>query len=220
MRASIKSVLILVSDSQKVSAEIMVPKNPKAIFVFAHGAGAGMNHTFMKELATALAEFQIATCRYNFLFMENGKKRPDSPALAYEVVSSAIKYAHQKFPNLPLFAGGKSFGGRMTSQFLAVNKVEFVSGLILVGFPLHPAKKHSIDRAMHVSGITLPILFLQGTKDMLADWKLIKRVCKKLKTATLVKIDGADHSFKIPKKSAIPFLAESINHWIDSEIGR
>jgi predicted alpha/beta-hydrolase family hydrolase len=218
MSYTISKFLISVNTFGIVSAECYVPNNPHAVFVFAHGAGAGMDHTFMKELSHELAQIDIATMRYNFLYMEQGKKRPDVPARAHEVIKEAIDKAHTMFPDTPFFVGGKSYGGRMTSQLLAASPYSFVKGIIFVGFPLHPAKKPSFDRAAHLSDIKIPMLFLQGTKDALAEWNLISKVCADLPFATLFKMDGADHSFKIPPKNAIPFLAKSIRDWISKQL--
>lgn len=204
-----------VSDGDTVSAEAILPGQPKAIYVFAHGAGAGMNHTFMKELSVELANHNIAALRYNFLYMEKRKKRPDFPVVAHKAVEAAINKAQEIFPELPLYVGGKSFGGRMTSQYLANRTLPGVKGIIFVGFPLHPAAKPSIDRADHLQKITIPMLFLQGTRDALAELNLIEGVCESLPNAALVKLEGADHAFKMPKQNAIPILAEQINRWID-----
>lgn len=198
-----------------MSAETTLSGNPKAIFVFAHGAGAGMNHPFMKELSTELANHGIATLRYNFLYMEQKKKRPDFPAVAHQAVAAAIGKAYELFPTTPIFAGGKSFGGRMTSQYLSAHPVSHVNGIAFVGFPLHPAGKPSIERAAHLEKIKLPMLFLQGTRDALAEWSLIEPLCQKLSTASLVKLEGADHSFKAAKQNLLPVLAAEINLWID-----
>lgn len=198
-----------------MSAETTLSGNPKAIFVFAHGAGAGMNHPFMKELSTELANHGIATLRYNFLYMEQKKKRPDFPAVAHQAVAAAIGKAYELFPTTPIFAGGKSFGGRMTSQYLSAHPVSHVKGIAFVGFPLHPAGKPSIERAAHLEKIKLPMLFLQGTRDALAEWSLIEPLCQKLSTASLVKLEGADHSFKAAKQNLLPVLAAEINLWID-----
>lgn len=214
MTYAVSRFSISVTDKASVTAEVFEPKAPIAVFLFAHGAGAGMNHSFMCELAATLADVNIATMRFNFLYMERGKKRPDSPAIAHEAIKAAIDKSHAIFPSLPLFAGGKSFGGRMTSQFVAANKLEFLKGIIFVGFPLHLAKKPSTQRAEHLSQMTLPILFLQGTKDALAEWNLVEDVCKNLPTATLIKFEGADHSFKMPKQHAVPLLADAILKWI------
>jgi len=212
---SFQSNTILLPGKETLSAETTSPENPKAIFVFAHGAGAGMNHSFMKELATELGSVEIATLRFNFLYMEQKKKRPDFPAVAHKAIAAAIEKAHELFPTTPLFAGGKSFGGRMTSQYLSEQAPDFVKGIVFVGFPLHPAGKPSIDRAVHLEKIKLPMLFLQGTHDTLAEWSLIEPLCQKLPTASLIELEGADHSFKVPRKNLLPVLATEINTWIE-----
>jgi predicted alpha/beta-hydrolase family hydrolase len=148
--------------------------------------------------------------------MEQKKKRPDFPPVAHQAVFAAINMAKELFPELPSYAGGKSFGGRMTSQFLSNQESKEVKGIIFVGFPLHPAGKPSIERAEHLHKLTKPMLFLQGTKDTLAELTLIEEVCVSLSTATLVKFEGADHAFKMPKQKPIPILAEQIDAWIDS----
>lgn len=212
---SFQSTTILLPGGETLSAETTSSGNPKAIFVFAHGAGAGMNHPFMKELSTELANHGIATLRYNFLYMEQKKKRPDFPAVAHQAVAAAIGKAYELFPTTPIFAGGKSFGGRMTSQYLSAHPVSYMKGIAFIGFPLHPAGKPSIDRATHLEKIKLPMLFLQGTRDALAEWSLIEPLCQKLSTAMLVKLEGADHSFKAAKQNLLPVLATEINLWID-----
>lgn len=199
-----------------ISAESYTPGSPKALFVFAHGAGAGMNHSFMKELSGELAGHNIATLRYNFLYMEQKKKRPDFPAVAHRAVEAAIKKAHQIFPNIPLLAGGKSFGGRMTSQFLSLNSLSEVKGVVFVGFPLHPTGRPSIERATHLKNVNLPMLFLQGTKDKLAEWVLIEKVCAELPSSRLIRLEGADHGFKLPKQNLIPVLALEISQWTET----
>lgn len=203
----------LATKSGNVSAEVYEPNAPKALFVLAHGAGAGMHHPFMKALSTELANLGIATLRYNFLYMEQKKKRPDFPAVAHLAVAAAVEKAHALFPSLPILAGGKSFGGRMTSQYLAQVEVPIVKGLVFVGFPLHPAGKPGTDRAVHLEKINSPMLFLQGTRDTLAQWDLIEGVCKKLPSATLLKLEGADHSFKASGKNLIPMLAAETAGW-------
>jgi predicted alpha/beta-hydrolase family hydrolase len=215
MSIKISSYTLKVSDWDTVSAEVITPSNQKAVYVFAHGAGASMNHTFMKELSLELANHQIASLRYNFLYMEQKKKRPDFPPVAHKAVAAAINKAKELFPALPLYAGGKSFGGRMTSQYLSNQELPAVKGIIFVGFPLHPAGKPSIDRADHLHLVKKPMLFLQGTRDTLAEINLIEGVCASLPTATLVKFEGADHSFKLPKQKPVPILADQINVWID-----
>jgi len=205
-----------INDTDSVSAETYVPISPKAIFVFAHGAGAGMNHSFMKELSLELAKHGIATLRYNFLYMEQKKKRPDFPAVAHKVVEAAIRKVNEDFPNIPLLVGGKSFGGRMTSQFLSLNSVSQVKGVVFVGFPLHPAGKPSIERATHLKNVNVPMLFLQGTNDALAEWNLIENVCDELPPSKLIRLQGADHSFKVSKQNLIPVLASEISQWTDT----
>src|ERR1700686_2415776 len=182
-----------------VSAKYIVPDKPICIFTLAHGAGAGMEHSFMETLAGSLAKVGIATLRFNFPFAEHKKGRPDSPAIAHMTIAAAVTKARALNPQLPLFVSGKSFGGRMSSQWLAAPPDSSVSGIIFYGFPLHPSGKPSTERADHLKALKIPMLFLQGTKDTLADWALIKTVCDSLRKATLVKLEGADHSFKAVK---------------------
>ena len=202
----------------KVSGAYTVPKKSKCIMSLAHGAGADMNHAFMVALSEKLAETGIATLRFNFPFMEHKKGRPDTPAVAHETIAAAISYAHKKYPRLPMFAAGKSFGGRMTSQYLAANPRQEVKGIVFYGFPLHPAGKPSIERAEHLKDIKTAMLFLQGSKDTLATWDLIAKVCKTLPTATLVKFEGADHSFKAGKRDVMAELVKATNDWIDARL--
>lgn len=203
----------------KVSAIAMVPERATCIMTLAHGAGAGMEHVFMTTLATGLAEAGIATLRFNFPFTEQKKMRPDTPAVAHQTIAAAIDKALELYPSLPLFVSGKSFGGRMSSQYLAINQRKDVKGIVFYGFPLHPAGKPSTDRAEHLKDVKVPMLFLQGTKDTLATWDLIEAVCKPLKKASLVKLEGADHSFKAGKKvDTMPLLVESTMNWIDKII--
>ena len=197
-----------------VSAESMVPKDAKAIITLAHGAGAGMNHSFMVALAQSLAEKSIGTIRFNFPFTENKKGRPDTPAVAHQTIEAAIQKARKLFPKLPLFVAGKSFGGRMTSQFMAAKPDDTVKGIIFYGFPLHAPGKPSIERAEHLKDVRSPMLFLQGSKDEFATWKLITKVCAALSLAELLKIEGANHGFKAGKKDFIQELAEITNDWI------
>jgi predicted alpha/beta-hydrolase family hydrolase len=148
--------------------------------------------------------------------MEQKKRRPDVPAVAHKAVEAALLKAHQLFPETPLFASGKSFGGRMSSQFLADHPLDFVRGIVFVGFPLHPAGKPSIERAEHLKKITTPMLFLQGTRDELATWSLIQQVTGDLPLATLDALEGADHAFKAGKQNLIPIIAAHIQQWITS----
>lgn len=210
-------ISIAVSDSVgAVSAELMVPDQLTCLYIFAHGAGAGIHHPFMVNLATALAACNIGTLRYNFPFMEKGGKRPDPPAVAEKTVSMAIAAADNLYPGIPLLAGGKSFGGRMTSQYLSKSPVSTVKGIVFTGFPLHAPGNPGADRAMHLANIHIPMLFLQGTRDAFARIDLIREVCAKHKSATLQEFEGADHSFKAGKKDLIGPLAESIRQWVSS----
>lgn len=196
-----------------VSAEVIRGDDVKFLFVFAHGAGAGMHHAFMVNLSLALAEWGIATLRYHFNYMEKGSKRPDPPAVAVKTVNAAIAIAHTLYPTIPLLAGGKSFGGRMTSHALAQMPHASIMGLVFTGYPLHPAGRPGTDRAAHLPAVGIPMLFLQGTRDALADMTLMKQVCDSLPTATLRKFEGADHSFKAGKADLIPALAKAIWEW-------
>jgi predicted alpha/beta-hydrolase family hydrolase len=191
----------------------MADETAERLFVFAHGAGAGMSHPFMLNLAARLADLKIATLRYNFPYMERGGKRPDPPAVAEKAVSRAIETAAARFPGVRLLAGGKSFGGRMTSQVLSKVRSLPAEGVVFVGFPLHPAGQPGSERARHLAEVEVPMLFLQGTRDALADIRLVREVCKKLPMATLKTFEGADHSFKVPKQDLIPALAEAIDSW-------
>jgi uncharacterized protein len=214
-----KALTINVSPEKgKVSAEYIMPENCICIMTLAHGAGAGMNHSFMISLANTLAENGIATLRFNFPFMENKKGPADKPAVAHQTIAAAIAKAKELFPALPLFVAGKSFGGRMSSQYLAAHNDTDVKGIIFYGFPLHPAGKPSTDRAEHLQQVKQPMLFLQGTKDELAKLELIEPVCTSLKHATLIKIEGADHSFKAGKKDIMSVLVKETHSWINKKI--
>jgi predicted alpha/beta-hydrolase family hydrolase len=185
-----------------VSALFLRPPDAHRLLVLAHGAGAGMAHPFMESLAAELATVGVATLRYQFPYMEHRTRRPDSPAVATATVVAAVAAAAAAAPDLPLYAGGKSFGGRMTSQAAAAHPLDGVRGLVFVGFPLHPPKQPSTKRADHLSRVSVPMLFLQGTRDDLADLSLLRPVCEHLASrATLHVIDGADHSFHVLKRS-------------------
>src|SRR5579863_5864442 len=185
-----------------VSALLLRPEAPRACFVFAHGAGAGMTYAFMEAFANGLSERGIASLRYQFPYMEKGSKRPDPPAIAQAAVRAAVAKAAESFPGLALIAGGKSFGGRMTSQAQAAAALPGVRGLAFVGFPLHPAGKPSTGRADHLAEIDIPMLFLQGTRDGLAEAALIEPVVQRLGSrATLHLAEGADHSFHVLTRS-------------------
>ena len=185
-----------------VSALLKLPPDARALYVFAHGAGAGMTHTFMAAFANGLAERGVATLRFQFPSMEKGARRPDPPAIAHAAVRAAVAAAADAAPGLPLFAGGKSFGGRMTSQAQAASALPNVRGLVFVGFPLHPAGKPADERAQHLEQVALPMLFLQGTRDELADLTLLRPVLERLgQRATLEVFDDADHAFHVPARS-------------------
>jgi hypothetical protein len=187
-----------------VSAILDAPADAWAGFMFAHGAGAGMRHPFMGSVAAGLAERGIAVLRYQFPYMEQGAKRPDRPPLAHATVRAAVAKAAKALPGLPLIAGGKSFGGRMTSQAQAIEALPGVTGLAFFGFPLHPAGKPSDERADHLFGVRVPMLFLQGTRDALADLDLLKPLVKKLgRRATLHLVAEGDHSFRVSAKTGV-----------------
>jgi predicted alpha/beta-hydrolase family hydrolase len=188
--------------SGAVSALVLRPEAPRACFVFAHGAGAGMTHSFMEAFAIGLFERGLASLRYQFPYMEKGSKRPDPPAIAQATVRAAVAKAAEIFPGLALIAGGKSFGGRMTSQAQAAAPLPGVRGLAFVGFPLHPAGKPSTGRADHLAKINISMLFLQGTRDSLAEAALIEPVVQRLGSrAKLHLAEGADHSFHVLARS-------------------
>jgi predicted alpha/beta-hydrolase family hydrolase len=196
-----QALKIAVGESQ-VSGLLLRPSDAKALYLFAHGAGAGMTHKAMESNAQGLAERGIATLRYQFLYMEKGSKRPDPPKLAHAAVRAAAAEAGEQAPDLPLFAGGRSFGGRMTSQAQADEPLPRVKGLAFLGFPLHPAGKPGIERAEHLSRVQVPMLFVSGDRDALAELELLKPVVAGLgEQATLHLVADADHSFKTAAKS-------------------
>jgi uncharacterized protein len=210
-------LIVPVSESiGTVSSILTSPDNMKALVVLAHGAGAGMNHSFMEVLATRLAAHDIGTFRFNFPFVEQGKKRPDVPAIAEKTIAAALAKAKEITVGVPIFAAGKSFGGRMTSHYLSKATSPDCKGVIFYGFPLHPAGKPAVNRAAHLSTVQTPMLFLQGTRDALAEIALIREVCSKLPLAKLVTFEGADHSFKQGKKDFIEELATETDAWITS----
>lgn len=185
-----------------MSGLLQMPAEARCCYVLAHGAGAGMAHPFMAAVADELAERGIATLRYQFPYMEQGGRRPDPPALAQATVRAAVAEARELAPGLRLIAGGKSFGGRMTSQAQAASPLDGVRGLAFLGFPLHPAGKPSSDRAKHLADVKVPMLFLQGTRDTLADLAMLKSMIAGLgKRATLRLFDEADHSFHVPART-------------------
>ncbi len=222
-----KRLKLQVPDVGTVSALLQVPRDARAYYVLAHGAGAGMTHRFMVTIADRLAARGIATLRYNFPYMERGSRRPDSPPVAHATVRAAVALAARRAPRLVLFAGGKSFGGRMSSQAQASVPIDGVRGLIFLGFPLHPPAKPSTERAAHLAAIKIPALFLQGTRDEFAELRRLKATTRKLgRRATLELIAAADHSFHVPAKSGrtdediLDELADTIGQWIDRVIPR
>jgi uncharacterized protein len=220
-------LVIAVGESLRVSGLLQAPPRARACYVLAHGAGAGMEHPFMAAVAAELAQRGIATLRYQFPAMERGTKRPDPPQLAQAAVRAAAAEAQRRVPNLPLFAGGKSFGGRMTSQAQAAAPLPGVRGLIFLGFPLHPAGRPSQDRAKHLSDVRIPMLFLQGSRDALAGLEDLRPVCRALGArATLRVFADADHSFHVPARSGRndvqvrSEMLDALAGWIDEIIDR
>jgi predicted alpha/beta-hydrolase family hydrolase len=205
-----------------VSAILIHPANARACYVLAHGAGAGMRHASMDKIAEGLSERGIATFRFNFPYMEKKLGRPDQPAVAHAAIRAAVEEAARLCPRLKLVAGGKSFGGRMTSQAQSKAPLPDVKGLAFLGFPLHADKKPSTERAEHLAGVAIPMLFLQGTRDGLADLGLLKPVIAGLGAkATLHEVEGGDHSFAVLKKSgrtneeALAEVLDALATWID-----
>jgi len=197
-----KPVALTVPGVATVSGLLQQPPQTRACYILAHGAGAGMRHPFMANVATDLLEQQIATLRYQFPYMEKGSGRPDVPKVAHAAVRAAVAQASVLVPGVPLFAGGKSFGGRMTSQAQAEAPLEGVRGLIFLGFPLHPPGKISDERGKHLFEIKIPMLFLQGDRDEFADLQLLQSLIKRLgERATLKLFPDADHSFHVPARS-------------------
>ena len=200
--SSSQQLAIEIANGGSVSALLIRPAEARACFVFAHGAGAGMSHPFMETFATGLGERDIASLRYQFPYMEKGSRRPDPPAIAQAAVRAAVAEAGLSCPGLPLIAGGKSFGGRMTSQAQAVAPLPGVRGLAFLGFPLHPAGKPSSDRARHLAEVHVPMLFMQGTRDKLAELTLLEPVIASLgPSASLHLVREADHSFHVLARS-------------------
>ena len=200
--ATAQPLKIEITSADPVSALLIHPPQARACYVFAHGAGAGMAHASMEVIAAGLADRDIATLRYQFPYMEKGSKRPDAPVVAHAAVRAAVAQAARRCAGLPLIAGGKSFGGRMTSQAQAIDALPGVRGLAFFAFPLHPAGKPSSDRAKHLAAVEVPMLFLQGTRDALAELSLLGPVVKGLgKRATLHLVKEADHSFHVLARS-------------------
>jgi predicted alpha/beta-hydrolase family hydrolase len=197
-----KRLTVAIDETHRVSALLQLPQAAKTCFVLAHGAGAGMDHPSMVAIAAELAERRIATLRFQFPYMERGSRRPDPPPICHATIRAAVTEAARRAPKLALFAGGRSFGGRMTSQAQAIEPLPGVKGLAFIGFPLHPAGKPSAERAEHLLQVKIPMLFLQGTRDELAKLKLLKPLIKRLGArATLKLLQDADHSFHVPART-------------------
>jgi predicted alpha/beta-hydrolase family hydrolase len=221
-KADARPLTIALPDGQAVSGLLSGPKKARAVYVMAHGAGAGMGHPFLAKMADLLAERGIAVLRYNFPYMEKKSRRPDRPEVAGAAVAAAVAEAHKLLPGLPIFAGGKSFGGRMTSTAEAHVRLA-VRGLVFLGFPLHPPGAPADTRAAHLKDVAVPMLFLQGTNDEFADPDLLRPAVRSLgKRATLHWVEGANHSFHVPKSSGrsdaevMAGLADTVSQWIDA----
>jgi predicted alpha/beta-hydrolase family hydrolase len=207
----------------RVSALLELPRGARALYVLAHGAGAGMRHPFIQGVAAGLAARGVATLRYQFPYMEAGGRRPDPPGVLEATVRAAVARAVDAAPGLPLVAGGKSLGGRMTSSAAAKAPLSGVRGLVFLGFPLHAPGKPGTERAAHLERVQVPMLFLQGTRDALADLALVRGVAERLPKATLHVVQGGDHSFSVLKRSGrteaevMAELAETIVAWLSRE---
>jgi len=218
-----KLSLVGTDDAASISVQALATSPPdiQAAYVFAHGAGAGMEHPFMERIATGLAARGVACLRYQFPSMEAGKRRVDSPAVAQRTVRAAVALAGKLWPDAPLFAGGKSFGGRMTSQAQALDPLMRVRGLVFLGFPLHPAGKPSTTRAEHLADIRVPMLFIRGTRDALAEDACFDEAVSRLgRTASRVDIAAADHGFEVLRRSGrssdevMKEVLDAMVHWM------
>jgi len=217
-----KKLRLAIASKGDVSALLTRPTNARSLLVLAHGAGAGMTHPFLESLTAELTQASVAVLRYQFPYMENRRGAPDRPDILIATVKSVVDAASHEAPGLPLFAGGKSMGGRMTSQAAASGLLLGIKGIVFFGFPLHPPNQPGIKRADHLSKVNVPMLFLQGTRDAFADLKLIRSVCKKLgQQATLQFIETADHSFHVLKSSGktdsgvLQELAQKTASWME-----
>jgi predicted alpha/beta-hydrolase family hydrolase len=220
-------VTIDVGASRRVSGLVLAPTGARVCYVIAHGAGAGMRHAFLAALSQALSTHGVATLRNQCPYMENGSKRPDPPALAHATVRAAVAEAARRLPSIPLVAGGKSFGGRMASQAQAEEPLPSVRGIAFVGFPLHPAGKPSDERARHLDDVRIPMLFLQGSRDDLADLARLRPIVARLgDRARLIEFEDADHSFHVRARSGrtdagvLDGIAAALSAWIDEAILR
>ena len=221
MTVNPQPVTFAVNDAERVSALLQRPPSAQACCVLAHGAGAGMEHPFMTSIADLLPERGVATLRYQFPYMERGSKRPDSPKVAMAAVRAAVAAAARLVPELPLFAGGKSFGGRMTSQAQAALPLPGVRGLVFLGFPLHPPGEPGDARGDHLSRVEIPMLFFQGSRDEFAEFALLQKLAARLgPLATFWMFEDADHSFHVPARSGHTddevrtALADALAEWV------
>jgi predicted alpha/beta-hydrolase family hydrolase len=220
-----KPLRITVDENRRVSGLLQVPRAARVCYVLAHGAGGGMSHPFLASIAEALAARDIATLRYQFPYMERGSKRPDNSKVAQAAVRAAVGEALRLLPGLAVVAGGKSFGGRMTSQAQGDSPLHGVQGLVFLGFPLHPAGRPSEDRGAHLFEIKIPMLFLQGTRDALAATELMQALVQRLGArATLKLFQGADHSFHVPAKTGrndaevIAEMLDELSAWLETVV--
>jgi predicted alpha/beta-hydrolase family hydrolase len=225
MRAAPRPLHIQVAPNQSVSALLQAPRGARRALVLAHGAGAGMDHPFLAAISCGLAERGTAVLRFQFPYMERRSRRPDPPQVAQAAVRAACAELARRFRRLPLFAGGKSFGGRMCSQAQAEAPLPHVRGLVFFGFPLHPPREPSVARAAHLAAINLPMLFLQGTRDDFADRRRLQRVLRQLDRSSQLRwLDGADHGFRVLRRSGrtdaqvVKDLVDHAAAWMDDPI--
>jgi uncharacterized protein len=218
----LQDITLTIDQTTQVSGLLLAPSRPRACLVFGHGAGAGMRHSSMSLISDELATLGIATLRYQFAYMEQGSRRPDPPARCHAAVRAAVEEAARQLPGVALIAGGRSFGGRMTSQAQAIEPLPSVRGLVFFAFPLHPAKQPSLERADHLFKVRIPMLFLQGTRDALASLELLEPLVQQLGShATLKLAQDADHSFHVPAKSGRKDaqvrreMLEELSAWVD-----
>lgn len=227
MSGSSEHRFVATDSSGEVSALLVRPDHARALYLFAHGAGAGMRHVFMAAVAERLAEREVATLRFNFPYMEVGRGGPNPQPVLLKTVRSAVGAAHELAPDLPLVAGGKSMGGRMTSTAAAKEPLPGVRGLAFFGFPLHAAGRRSAERGAHLENVGLPMLFLQGTRDKLADLELLKHLLDAVRPAPeLHLVEGADHGFHVPKRSGrtdeevLDEICDAFRAWLDGVLAR
>jgi predicted alpha/beta-hydrolase family hydrolase len=218
-----QSIVVALDGGERVSGLFLAPAKPRAAYVLAHGAGAGMTHPFMEAVARGLAERRVATLRFQFPSMERGSKRVDTPRVAQGAVRSAVAEAARRLPEVVLFAGGKSFGGRMTSQAQAQSPLPGVRGLAFLGFPLHAAGRPADERGAHLDRVRIPMLFLQGSRDELASLALLEPLVAKLGArAKLAVFADADHSFHVPARTGrkdaevLAVVLDTLAEWMEA----